>query len=59
MDSENEQIEQLNTEEQVLSLEVTVNELNVVLSALQELPHRVVNKLLNKLVDQGNSQLQQ
>jgi hypothetical protein len=59
VDSENEQVEQLNTEEKTINLEITLNELNVVLGALQELPHRLVDGLLNKLVAQGQSQLQQ
>jgi hypothetical protein len=51
--------ELLTAEEKVVKVELTVNELNVVLGALQELPHRMVDGLLKKLIDQGRSQLQQ
>jgi hypothetical protein len=41
-----------------VTLEVNVNELNVIIGALQELPHRVVDGLLRKLVDSAKAQLQ-
>lgn len=60
MNNEDAQTEELATaEEKVVKVELTVNELNVVLGALQELPHRMVDGLLKKLLDQGRSQLQQ
>jgi hypothetical protein len=60
MNEEDVQSEELLTaEEKVVKVELTVNELNVVLGALQELPHRMVDGLLKKLIDQGRSQLQQ
>lgn len=60
MNNEDVQTEELPTaEEKVVKVELTVNELNVVLGALQELPHRMVDGLLKKLLDQGRSQLQQ
>lgn len=60
MNNEDVQTEELLTaEEKVVKVEITVNELNVVLGALQELPHRMVDGLLKKLIDQGRSQLQQ
>lgn len=43
----------------VIKLELNVNELNVVLAALQELPHRVVDPLLRKLMEQAQPQLNQ
>ena len=59
MNNEDVQTEELLTaEEKVVKIELTVNELNVVLGALQELPHRMVDGLLKKLIDQGRSQLQ-
>lgn len=59
MNNEEVQTEELATEEKIINLEITLNELNVVLGALQELPHRLVDGLLNKLIVQGKSQLQQ
>jgi hypothetical protein len=44
-------------EELNVTLTVTVSEANVILGALQELPHRVVNALIKKLIEQGNSQI--
>lgn len=59
MNNEDVQTEESTNEEKVINLELTLNELNVVLGALQELPHRLVDGLLKKLVEQGKSQLQQ
>jgi hypothetical protein len=41
-----------------VNLEVNVNELNIIVGALQELPHRVVDQLLKKLIQQAQDQLQ-
>lgn len=41
-----------------LTLEVTVNELNVIMGALQELPHRIADPVLKKVFAQAQSQLQ-
>lgn len=43
--------------ENVITLELDVNEVNLVLGALRELPHRVVNDLLNKVVAQAQKQV--
>ena len=43
--------------ESVVTLELNVNEVNLVLGALRELPHRVVNDLLNKVVAQAQKQV--
>ena len=43
--------------EQTAKIELTVNELNVVLSALQELPHRVADPVLKKVFSQAQGQL--
>jgi hypothetical protein len=43
----------------VVKLELNVNELNVVMAALQELPHRVADPLLRKLMEQAQAQLNQ
>jgi hypothetical protein len=40
-----------------VTLEVNVNELNIIMGGLQELPHRVVDLLLRKLMEQAQSQL--
>lgn len=40
-----------------VNLRVNVNELNIIMGGLQELPHRVVDGLLRKLVDQAQAQL--
>jgi len=40
-----------------VTLEVNVNELNIIMGGLQELPHRVVDPLLRKLMDQAQAQL--
>lgn len=45
--------------ETVVTLELNVNEVNLVLGALRELPHRVVNDLLNKVVAQAQKQVPQ
>lgn len=43
--------------ETVVNLELSVNELNVVITALRELPHRVVAELVNKVVAQAQKQV--
>jgi len=40
-----------------VTLEVNVNELNIIMGGLQELPHRVVDALLRKLMEQAQTQL--
>ena len=40
-----------------VKLEVNVNELNIIMGGLQELPHRVVDPLLRKLMEQAQAQL--
>lgn len=42
-----------------VSLNVNVNELNIIMGGLQELPHRVVDSLLRKLMQQAQTQLDQ
>ena len=41
-----------------VTLTMDINELNVVVAALQELPHRVVDPILKKLIQQAQEQLQ-
>jgi hypothetical protein len=40
-----------------LKLEVTEQEVNIILSALQELPHKVSHRLIENLMDQANEQI--
>ena len=49
-----------NTQPQVaiVNVSVDVNELNVILASLQELPHRVADPILRKLIQQAQGQLQ-
>ena len=41
----------------VVSIVLDVNEVNVVLAALQELPHRVADPILRKVIGQAEQQL--
>lgn len=40
-----------------VTLTVDVNEFNVIMGGLQELPHRVVDPILKKIFQQAQSQL--
>ncbi len=40
-----------------VSFRVTVQELNIVMASLQELPHRVADPILRKLMQQAQEQL--
>jgi hypothetical protein len=44
-------------QEPVVNLELAVNDVNLVLAALQELPHKVADPLLRKIMGQANAQL--
>ena len=41
-----------------VTLEVDINELNIIMSGLQELPHRVVDQVIRKILAQAQAQLQ-
>jgi hypothetical protein len=41
-----------------VTLELNVQEVNVVFAALQELPHRVADPILRKVMEQAQAQLQ-
>lgn len=43
----------------MVTVTVDLNELNIIMGGLQELPHRVVDPLLKKLFQQAQSQLGQ
>ena len=42
-----------------VNLTVDVNELNIIMGGLQELPHRVVDPILKKIFQQAQAQLGQ
>jgi hypothetical protein len=42
-----------------VTLTVNVNELNIIMGGLQELPHRMVDPILKKLFQQAQAQLGQ
>ena len=42
-----------------LGLKVTVIEINTILAALDEMPHKMSRKLIDNLIQQAQSQLQQ
>jgi hypothetical protein len=44
-------------QEPVVKLELAVNDINLVLAALQELPHKIADPLLRKIMEQANTQL--
>jgi len=46
-----------NQQQPEVSLRVTVQELNVVMASLQEIPHRVADPILRKLMQQAQEQL--
>lgn len=47
-----------NQQAPTVSVTLDVNELNIVMGALQELPHRVVDILLKSIFQQAQEQLQ-
>jgi len=53
--AENQQAQPVPT----VTLTVDINELNLMMGGLQELPHRVVDPILKKLFQQAQAQLQQ
>lgn len=46
-----------NQQTPTVTLTVDVNELNIIMGGLQELPHRIVDPLLKKLFEQAQNQL--
>jgi hypothetical protein len=40
-----------------VNLELSVNDVNVILAALREMPYRAVNELINSVVAQAQKQL--
>ena len=47
----------VNDEKPVINIEVNVQEINTILAALGELPHRVADPILRKLVEQAQKQM--
>jgi hypothetical protein len=62
MNNDNEQ-NTITTDDQpkaaTVTLVVNINEVNTILAALQELPHRVVDPVIKNLLQQAQSQLDQ
>jgi hypothetical protein len=44
-------------QEPVVKLELAVNDVNLILAALQELPHKIADPMLRKIMEQANTQL--
>lgn len=44
-------------QEPTVQLDLLVNDVNLILAALQELPHKVSDPLLRKIMGQANAQL--
>ena len=44
-------------QEPVVKLELAVNDINLILAALQELPHKIADPMLRKIMEQANAQL--
>ena len=42
-----------------VELNLNLNEVNLVLAALQEMPHRVVHALVTNIMEQANKQIKQ
>ena len=47
-----------NQQEQKVSIEFGIQDLNTVMAALQELPHRIADPLLRKIMAQAQAQVQ-
>jgi hypothetical protein len=47
----------MNDEQPTISLELRVPEVNTILAALGELPHRVADPILRKVVEQAQKQV--
>lgn len=46
-----------NQQEQTLRFEVSIQEFNVILGALQEIPHRIADPILKKIFGQAQNQI--
>ena len=44
-------------QEPAVKLDLLVNDVNLILAALQELPHKIADPLLRKIMEQANAQL--
>lgn len=58
MNPELDKFDVANQQPPVVTVEVNVNEVNVILGALAELPHRVADPLIRKVFGQAQEQLQ-
>ena len=43
--------------EPTVTLDLTVNDVNLVLAALQELPHKIADPMIRKIMEQAQAQL--
>ena len=50
-------IQRQQQQEPAVKLDLLVNDVNLILAALQELPHKVADPLLRKIMEQANAQL--
>lgn len=55
--TETTEIAETEIAEVIMRFELSMEEANLILAALQELPHKIVNSLIQKIVQQGNSQV--
>jgi hypothetical protein len=58
MNSELDKFDSAQQQPPVLKLEVNVNEVNLILQALAELPHRVADPVIRKVFTQAQEQIQ-
>ena len=52
-----EETQEVQEENKVITLSLKVNEVNIVLAGLQELPFKIADPLLKNIVAQGQEQL--
>lgn len=48
----NPELDKLDAQPQTITLDVTVQEINVIFAALAELPHRIADPIMRKLFEQ-------
>ena len=58
-DIENVEAKEVQQPEQELKFTLTVSEANIVLAALDEMPHKVSRRVIDNVIQQAQSQIQQ
>ena len=58
-DIENVEAKEVQQPEQELKFTLTVSEANIVLAALDEMPHKVSRRVIDNIIQQAQSQIQQ